>query len=595
MKRFFLSLFAAVGAAVVFGFVALLLLALALGGGGPKSLPGSMILELDLTAGLLEAPPGDPLSLALERGRPTVEQVVGGLHRAAEDDRVLGLRVVGGVGAGGWALTEELRDAVLHFRASGKPTLLFAETFGELEPSQSAYHLATAFDRIVLQPSGDLGLTGISLESPFIREALDRWGIEPRFEARGEYKDAASIFTEQGFSASSRESLEAVLRGLRGRLIQGMVEGRGLSSDSAATLLARGPFGAVEALQVGLVDALAYRDEAWEGFAVELSEGRRGGAEVLSLRRYREVAGSPWDKGAQIALVYGTGAIARGGSPGFDPLGGGSTMAANAVANAIREASEDPRTRALIFRVESPGGSYVASDIIRREVIRARERGIPVVVSMGNLAASGGYLVSAPADRIVAHPTTLTGSIGVVAGRFVAESFLSDLGVTFDAVDLGDAHPFFRAGGEWSAESALFLRRQVDRIYDDFVGIVAEGRGMDRARVEPVARGRVWTGEDAMAAGLVDALGGLPTAVAEARLLAGLESDAPVALRRFPGERSLFEWLLEERRAGGAALPLSEGLAQLSRGALRVLLLLGGGESSGGTEVRMTPLFLSER
>ena len=438
MKRFFLFAFAAVGATIVFGFVALLLLALALGGSGSRSIPNQIVLELDLTSGFLVAPPSDPLSLALERGKPTVEQVVGALHRAASDDRVQGLRVVGGVGAGGWALTEEIRDAILHFRASGKPTLLFAETFGELQPSQSAYYLATAFDRIVLQPSGDLGLTGISLESPFLGEALDRWGIEPRFEARGEYKDAASIFTGRGFSEPSRTSLEAVLRVLRGQLILGIVEGRAISEDSASTLLGRGPFGAREALGAGLVDALGYRDEAWEAFDETLLRDGRSRAEVLSLQRYSQAAGSPWEKGTQIALVYGTGAIARGGSPGFDPLGGGSTMAANAVADAIREASQDPRTRALIFRVESPGGSYVASDIIRREVIRARERGIPVVVSMGNLAASGGYLISAPADRIVAHPTTLTGSIGVVAGRFVVDDFWGDLGVTFDAVDLGN-------------------------------------------------------------------------------------------------------------------------------------------------------------
>lgn len=587
MKRILLFFLASVGGLVLFGFLFLLALTWALVPRADSRVPSGVVLELDLTRGVVEAPGDDPFTLAFERSRPSLRTLVSALHRAADDDRVAALHVVGGSGVGGWALTQEVRDAVLHFRASGKPTLLFAETFGELAPAQGAYYLASAFDEVILQPSGDLGLAGLSLEAPFFRGVLDRWEIVPRFEARGEFKDAVEILEGRGFSPPVRAALEALLRSLEDDLVEGIAEGRGLAPDSVRALLAAGPFSPREGLEAGLVDALGYRDDA---------RARMEDAPRLSLLAYADRAGGAWDRGERIALVQGSGAIQRGGSPGFDPLGGGAAMAANAVARAIREAADDRRTRAIILRVDSPGGSYVASDLIRREVIRAREKEIPVVVSMANAAASGGYLISADADRIVAHPGTLTGSIGVVAGRLEVQAFLEGLGVTFDEITLGNDHGFYALGRALTPADSLWLARQVDRIYDDFVGIVAQGRNMTPEAVDAVARGRVWSGRDALDAGLVDALGGYPEALALARELAGIEADAPVELRRFPQERTLFQLVLEGFSGGpdaqGGTPPAGGGgaLAETLRGAVVLLRSLGRDGGAAPVRTEMPPL-----
>ena len=595
MKRFLLYVLAAIGGAVIFGFFFLVVgLSLLLSGTGvDRSLPRSFVLEMDLTGGLQTAPTDDPFLLALDLGRPTLHDVVVALHQAAEDPRVRGLHVRGGNAVAGWASTQELRDAILAFRGSGKPAYLFAETFGEMQPAQGAYFLASAFDRIYLQPSGVVGLTGLSIEGVFFGNFLDRWQVEPYFEARGEYKDAASIFTQSAFSPASREALGAILQTFEDVLVEGVSDGRGLPADSVRFLLAGGPWDARQALASGLVDGLAYRDEARVHLDRFLEPEREDLEEAplrtVSMRRYREFGGTPFGVGPQVALVYGTGAIQRGSS-GFDPLGGGGAMGADDVARALRDAGADSRTRAILFRIDSPGGSYVASDVIRREVIRARSRGIPVVVSMGDAAASGGYMIAADADRIVAQPATITGSIGVIAGRFGFGGLFDTLGVSVDHVDLGNTRRFYADSRGIDAEDRVRLAEEVDRIYDEFVSLVAEGRGMAWDQVDAIARGRVWSGRDALELGLVDELGGLQTAIGEVRTLLGLAPDAPVQLRKFPAERSFFQTILEALDPG-EGLSAGARIRTLLKGGVRVLALWGS-DGWGGAQARMLPLDL---
>ena len=565
MKRFLVLALASLGGLVLLTFLVLLVAGRALL--APASIPDRVILTLDLERGLVETAPRDPLLLALERRRLKVREAVDALHRGAEDDRVLGLWVKGGDSPGGWGRSQELRDAVEVFRASGKPTVLFAETFGEFLPAHGAYHLATAFEHVILQPSGEVAVAGLAAEAPFFEGALEKLDIEARFDARGEYKDAGDIFTRDGFSDSSREALEALLGSLLSTFRDGVAQGRGLPPDSVRSLLDRGPFHAEEALALGLVDELGYRDEAMARMEARVG----GGTTALSVRDYHARGGRAWDRGARIAVIYGLGAIQRGSS-GFDPLSGEGAMGASDVAAAFREAVEDDRVRAILFRVDSPGGSWVASDVIRREILRAREEGKPVVVSMGNAAASGGYLISSAADRIVAHPTTITGSIGVVAGRFVLEDFFQRLGVTWDRVEVGESAGYLGGIEDFTDEEWERFQASLDRIYEGFVGRVAEDRGMEVDRVEAVARGRIWTGRDAMELGLVDELGGFGTAVAVARELAGLEVDARVQLRVYPEEPTLFQLLMEE----GWGVQASGGLVSgLLRGAARSLGLPG--------------------
>lgn len=549
MKKVLLGVFAAVGAATVFGVLFLVALMWAALSGSPERLPDRFVLELDLGAGVVDHLGDDPFLMALEGRRPRLRDLIEALETAALDPRVEGLRAVGGSGIGGWALTDELRDAIRAFGASGKPTLFFAETFGEFLPAQGGYHLATAFDQIVLQPSGDLGLAPLSVESPFLAGALERLEIVPRFGARGEYKDAADLFTRSGFSPASREALGALLRTLTDGLVDGIAVGRTLTPDSARALVARGPWSAQEALGAGLVDRLAYRDEAWDAFHPEVPVRSISGYRAVTLTE--RVRGAGQGQSVRIALIHGVGEIQSGGGGERFPSGG---FKAGLVADAIRSASEDPLVRGILFRVDSPGGSYVASDLVRHELSQARAGGLPVVVSMGNAAASGGYMVALEADRIVAQPSTVTGSIGVLAGKFAIEGFLASFGVTLDRVDLGDPVSGFSTLGDFTPADFARLDRALDRIYDDFVGHVARGREMTVAEADAVARGRIWSGKDALERGLVDALGGYRVAENELRVLLDLEEDAPIELVPFPAERTLFQLLIEEARGGGSVL-----------------------------------------
>jgi len=569
VKRGILIVLASVGGVVLFLLLFLLGLSWALL--SPTPLADRLVLEVDLDRGLVETVPDDPIFMALERHRVRTRDVVEALHRAAGDDRVVGVLVRGGGGLPGWGTAEELREAVLHYRESGKPAWYFAETFGEFGPGHGSFFLASAFDRVLLQPSGEVGLTGLSLEAPFLAEALDKLDVEPRFGQRWEYKGAAEMFTESGFTPPAREAMTAMLQSMEASMVEGIAAGRGLDPGSVQALLERGPFMAREALAAGLVDELLYADEVRD----RLDEENGGNLESVGVPSYLERSGGAWRRGTRVALVYGVGPVHRGRG-GYDPLTGSLSMSSHEVAAAIRSAVDDDRVRAILFRVDSPGGSWVASDQIRRALERAREEGKPVVVSMGDMAASGGYLVAVDADRILAHPSTLTGSIGVVGGRLVTREFWERLGVTWDRVEGSAGGDYYTAVDDFSPEAWERFQDVLDRIYEDFVDRVAQGRGMSPEEVHEVARGRVWTGRDALDLGLVDELGGFTAALLAVRELIEVEPDAPLQLAVYPAERTLFQILMDERRG----ISVGESLAAV-RTSIR-MLVFGGGQGLGG-------------
>jgi protease-4 len=494
---------------------------------------GPLILELDLTEGIAEEPPSDLLAAVLAMRRPRLADVLDGLRRARADDKVDSLVVKIGGRRIGLARVQELHAAITEFRRSGKGTVAWGETFGEFSPGNAAYYLATAFDRIWLQPSGDVGLTGLSLEQWFYRGALDKLGLEYEVGKRYEYKNAADRLTEQGFTGPAREALEQLAASLTGQLTAAVAERLSVPPAQARELIDKGPYIAEEALELRLVDALGYRDEVYD----EVRKSAGPGAHLLYLGRYhrsRSLAERarrlPEPAENVVALIHASGPIRRGRS-GRGPLSGGA-MGSDTVSAALRTAAADRRVRAIVLRVNSPGGSYVASDTIWREVVRARQTGTPVVVSMGDVAASGGYFIAMAADAIVAQPGTVTGSIGVLTGKPVTASLLERVGITTDSVTEGAHADMFTTTRPFSKEEWSKINSWLDRIYADFTGKVASGRNMTQAQVHEIARGRVWTGADAAANGLVDQLGGLDDAVALARRKAMLPDSAPV--RGFP-------------------------------------------------------------
>jgi protease IV len=481
------------------------------------------LLELDLTEPLVAPDLDDPIARLRSRGRRLLRPTLRALHEAAEDRHVVGLIAKVG-GTWPWATMQELRRGVQAFAASGKPMLAWAESFGEVGPrDMAAYVLATAFGEIWLQPGGGIGLLGVGIETTFVRGALDRLGVEPQVEQRHEYKNAADLVLRKEFTAAHREALERLAESIFSDAVETIADARGLTPDQVRELIDTGPRTASEAQAAGLVDRLGYRDQAYEAIRARADNE----AELLFADRWRprrKLAPPPHRRG-HVALVEVRGEISSGRTR-RNPLGrqaGSDTVSAQ-----LRAAHDNDRARAVVLRIESGGGSAVASEVIWREVWRLRESGKPVVVSMGNVAASGGYFIASPAQVILALPATLTGSIGVLAFKFVGDRLLERVGLTTGTVQRGARALMYSFRRGFSEDERARFALTIDAFYDDFVAKVAAGRGRTVAEIEAVARGRVWTGRDAIEAGLVDELGGLRDAVRIAREHADLPEDAPV-------------------------------------------------------------------
>ena len=542
MRRLIVGFFALIG------FTTVLLVGglLAIGGLRPSvtPLPANIVLTADLTKGLPEGASDDPLLRLLFGGKTTLRDFLDAIEAAGNDPRVKMLLARVGDDELGLAKIQEVRDAIAAFRAKGKLTLAFADSFGEFGPGTRPYYLATAFDEIWLQPMGNVGLTGLYAESPFLKGTLDILGIVPEFDHREEYKTAMNLLTETKMTAPHREEVEALLGSVAGQVVRGIAQARKLAEAEVRAVIDRGPLLATEAVEAKLVDRLGYRDEV-----MAHARARAGsGAELLSLGTYLDRVGRPHHEGTTIALIYGSGLVVRSGGAA-NPVTGSNVMAATEITRAFRAAVRDSSVRAIVFRVDSPGGSAVASETIWHEVVFARERGKPVVVSMGDVAGSGGYYVAAAADKIVAEPATLTGSIGVLAGKLVVADLLKKAGVSTDSAQVGANAAMFSPTVEFSARAHSRLEAFLDEIYKGFKDHVAAGRHMTQEEVEAVAKGRVWSGEDAKAHGLVDELGGYQAAIRLAKAAANLPPEAPFTLTVFPREEGPAE-LLYNRLTG---------------------------------------------
>ncbi len=501
----------------------------------------SSILEFDFERSFSEQSPDAGIS-SLFLGTPiTVLEVSEALKRASDDDRVWG--IVARIGEStnlGMAQIQEIRDAIIDFRGSGKRAIAWSESFGEFGPGNRSYYLATAFDEIYLLPTGNLGLTGLSFGAGFVKETLNKLNIKPQLDHRYEYKNLMNIFTERRFTKPHKEATQSIMQSEFNQLVSGIAESRGISPEEVRELIDGAPYMAQEALANGLVDGLLYRDEVYSYAKKQAGPD----ANLLYLDKYLSYAGSPWNKGEAIALIRGVGPITRGNS-GFDPMFSSYTMGSDTIAAAFRDAVKDKEVRAIIFRVDSPGGSAIASDIIWREIERAKSKGKPVIITMGNVAASGGYWVSTNATKIVAQPATITGSIGVLGGKFYTREFWERLGITWDEVHTSRNATMWSTFSQYSDAEREKLELWLDRVYQDFITRVSRGRGIPEERVGEIARGRIWTGEQAKGLGLVDELGGYREAIRLAKEAAGIAPERSIKLKYFPKRKTMLERLLQ--------------------------------------------------
>ncbi|MBV8346412.1 MAG: signal peptide peptidase SppA [Mycolicibacterium sp.] len=538
--------------------------------------PHGCVLELDLLSVPPETGGLDPFAIISGAGRPLVlRDTVAAIHRAAKDPRVAGLIARIQIPAAAAGPVQELREAIAAFTAA-KPSLAWAETY----PGTLSYYLASAFGEVWMQPSGTVGLVGFATNALFLRGALDKAGVEAQFVARGEYKSAANLFTQDSYTEAHREADTRLLQSLHGQVWQAVAESRRLDPAAVDTLADRAPLLRDDAVTGGLIDRIGFRDEAYVRIAELVGTGGVS-AETktaddkpprLYLARYaKATAGRPGLPAPRVpgrkarptvAVVTVGGPIVSGrGGPQALPVGA-SRVGGDTIAAGLREAAADDAVAAVVLRVDSPGGSVTGSETIWREVGRVRDGGKPIVASMGAVAASGGYYVSMSADAIVANPGTITGSIGVVTGKLVARGLKERLGVGSDAVRTNANADAWSTNAPFTPEQHAQVEAEADLFYQDFVRRVADGRGMSVEDVDAVARGRVWTGADALERGLVDELGGLRTAIARAKILAGLDVDEDVRIISYPGS-SLMELLRPRPSSQPAAASLPEAVGAL--------------------------------
>jgi protease IV len=534
-------------------------------------IPTGCVIEFSLRSVPPETTGFDPLTIVTGGGRAmALRDAVAAIHHAAEDPRVAGLIARVQLATSPVGAVQELREAIVAFSAV-KPSLAWAETY----PGTLSYYLASAFGEVWMQPSGSVGLVGFASNATFLRDALDKVGIEAQIVARGEYKSAANVFTEDGFTDAHREAVTRMLESLRGQVWQAVAESRSIDADTLDALADRAPLLRDDAVSSGLVDRIGFRDEAYARIAELIGVEDISDEEApprLYLSRYAGAARSrlappvPSIPGRRskptIAVITLEGTIVDGrGGPQFLPFGpsnaGGDTIAA-----ALREVAADDSVSAIVLRVNSPGGSVTASETIWREVKRARERGKPLVASMGAVAASGGYYVSMGADAIVANPGTITGSIGVITGKLVVRDLKDRLGVGSDTVRTNANADAWSVDELFTPEQHAHREAEADLLYSDFVERVAEGRDLTIEAVDVVARGRIWTGADALERGLVDELGGFRTAVRRAKVLAGLDEDTEVRLVSYPGS-SLLDLVRSRASSQPAAASLPEAVGAL--------------------------------
>jgi len=508
------------------------LVAMALFVGREPQVEGNSTLVLRVRGDLQEIEPIGVIGQLFE-APPTVRSVVDALRKAKVDRRVTSVIIRPKSTAALWGKVQEIRDAIVDFRRSGKQAIGFLEYGGEQE-----FYLVSACDKVFLTPAATLDLTGMASYELFLRGTLDKIGAYPDTMHIGEYKTASNTFTEHTFTPAHREMAESLNADLYEQLIRGLADGRHKKEAEIRQLVDHGPFLPEDAIRAGLIDDIAYEDEIDD--KVKLSPG--GTAHFLTDDDYRHTnpASVGLNRGPRIAVIYANGVIASGES-NYDTAAG-SVVGSDTMLDYLRKARADTSIKAIVLRVDSPGGSAIASDVIWREVMLTRNAK-PVIASMSDVAASGGYYIAMPATAIVAEPATLTGSIGVVMMKFVIDGTLKKLGMNMEGVKDGRYADLYSPVKPFTPEERAKVQAQMQATYDTFVEKAAQGRNTTPEKIDAIAQGRVWTGAQAKTLGLIDELGGLQRALAVAKQRAKLSPDSEVELVIYPGKKSFYDLL----------------------------------------------------
>ena len=469
----------------------------------------------------------------------TVRAYVELIRKAKTDSRIAGILLrPGGINSPFWAKLQELRGAVEDFKTSGKYVYAWLEYAGDRE-----YYLASVADRVYLLPSASLDLTGVATYEVFLRGTFDWIGTYPDFLHVGDYKTAVNTYLEKAYTPAHKEMSQSLNRSQYEHLVHAIANARKKPEAEVRALIDQGPFQPEDALRVGLIDEVAYEDEL-DDLLDDLEEAEYVEAEDYALVSW-EAAGTT--RRAKVAVINAAGVINSGPS-GFDPVNG-AVVGADSLVEYIRKVRADDSIRAIVVRVDSPGGSSTASDLIWRELSISRENHRPVIVSMSDLAASGGYYIALGGDAIVAQPGTLTGSIGVYTGKFVTTGTLDKLGANIESTSDGKHAEIYSPDRRFTPEERTKIQESMQLVYDQFIERTAAARHMTPEKVDEIAQGRVWTGEQAKQLGLVDELGGLYKAIDLAKQRARIDAGEEVQLVVYPPRRSFYQVLADELQA----------------------------------------------
>ncbi len=504
---------------------------------GKPSVEENSVLILKVSGDLPDHSPKDPFADALGMGTPqSFTNLLTQIRKAKVDARIGAILLDVEMTGIGWGKADELRAAIKDFKASGKPIYAYSELAMNKE-----YYIAAAADKIFMTPTSDIYVNGFAANAMFYRGSLDKLGIKPEVIKIGKYKNAPDQYTEKEMTEGQREVINAILDDLYGRMVTSIAEDRKLDEEKVKEIIDTAPHRATAAKELGLVDGALYRDEVYEELRKQLGYKEGDKLRTVSDSSYSDIEASSLglNNGERVAVIYASGAINTGRS-NSSPFGG-NFVGSDTIAEAVNQAAEDETIKAIVLRVDSPGGSALASDIMWHSIENAKKKK-PVVVSMADYAASGGYYISCNADKIVAEPSVLTGSIGVFMGKPNVSGMYDWLGITNEYVLRGKNAGLFRETVDWTDDERAKFKQQADNIYyTDFVPKVAKGRGMTEEAVNEIGQGHVWTGKQAIENGLIDELGGLEKAIEIAKGLAKLPADQDVTRVNLPKKPSLLE------------------------------------------------------
>lgn len=539
MRRFILGFFAIIGA---FTFLIILALTWTLYRVSSPSLPlfttgDSYVLSMTLGDEAIVEQPDRGGIMALVQGHPkSVHMLIDGINHAADDKLVKGIFLTLEGNVLKTAVVQELRDAFKAFKAKGKFIYTYSDSFGELSNGTTNYYLAAATSKIWMMPLGTLNFNGLMIEIPFAKKALEDFKIRPQIGRREEYKGFIESLTESDFTLPYKENMQRVINALTSQIVTDVAADRGLDGGEVRKILDASPYTPKAAVAAKMIDEIGYKDQVKE--AIEKIIGKK--VTYYAFDSYAQAIKEP-SSTDNIAIIYAEGSISKG-KTARSPLSEEMVMDAPEIAKSIREAREDDSIKAIIMRIDSGGGNPIASEMIGHEIELTKGKK-PVIVTMSNFAASGGYWIACNARKIVAQPSTVTGSIGFYAGKIVTQEFWHHYGIHWGEIHSGDNAAIWSTSQEYTEKERQKFNEYLDQIYDIFQDKVVNGRGLSREKVRQIAKGQIWTGVEAKEHGLVDALGGLTTAIALAKQEAGLAADAPVTLLSFPSSKSILSMM----------------------------------------------------